>query len=83
MLYQMQKTLSLYLHTSPKVFESSEGTITLFHLSTQKLNVPLISIVQWISMDKDNCTSIEEKVTKSIKSGFIFICKLGYGGKHI
>ena len=40
MLYQMQKTLGLYL-------KKREGTINLFHLSIQKLKVPSISNVQW------------------------------------
>ena len=47
MLYQMQKTLGLYLHTCSRVLKNREGTITLFHLSIQKLKVPSISNVQW------------------------------------
>ena len=46
MLYQMQKTRGLYLHTRSRVFKNREGSITLFHLSIQKLKVPSISIVQ-------------------------------------
>ena len=45
MLYQMPKTLGLYLHKCSRV----EGTINLFHLSIQKLKVPSISYVQWCS----------------------------------
>ena len=46
-LFQMQKTLGLYLHTCSRVLKNREGTITLFHLSFQKLKVPSISNVHW------------------------------------
>ena len=46
MLYQMQNTRGLYLHTCSRVFKNCEGSINLFHLSIQKLKVPSISIVQ-------------------------------------
>ena len=52
MLYQMQKTRGLYLHTRSRVFKNREGSINLFHLSIQKLKVPSISIVQWEDMAK-------------------------------
>ena len=47
MLYQLQKTRGLYLHTCSRVFKTREGSINLFHSSIQKLKVPLISIVHW------------------------------------
>ena len=43
MLYQMQKTLGLYLKTHSRFLENREGSITLFNLSSFKLKVPSIS----------------------------------------
>jgi len=57
MLYQMQKTLSLYFNTCPRVFKIREGTITLLNLSTQKCSEGLGTLLgpgrcemQWITL---------------------------------
>ena len=65
MLYQMQKTLSLYRYTIPKVLKIREGTITLLNLTTQKIKVPLCSFVYCVgNLQK---TGENEKLKKKKK----------------
>ena len=62
MLYQMQKTLGLYLHTCSRVFKNREGTINLFHLSSQRLKVPSISNVQWRNQPLDKLGETQDLI---------------------